>query len=238
MGVHVTLGDISAEVVRKDIKHLHLNVLPPMGKVRISAPRQMQLDTIRLFAISRLAWIKTEQRKMQAQPRETLRLFLTRESHYVWGKRYLLERVEQDAAPSVKLRRNHLALHVRAGTDEARCQEILDGWYREQIKQVVPALIDKWSPALAVEVARVFVQQMKTQWGSCNPVARNIRLNTELAKKPPECLEYIVVHEMVHLLEPSHNQRFTDLMDLHLPTWRHWRKTLNELPVRHEDWHY
>jgi predicted metal-dependent hydrolase len=238
MGIRIELGDISAEVIRKDIKHLHLNVLPPMGKVRISAPRQMKIDTIRVFAISRLAWIKTEQHKMQAQPRETPRLFLTRESHYVWGKRYLLKRLEHEAAPSLELGHNQLVLRVRPGTDEVRCQEILDGWYREQIRQLAPALVLKWSPVLGVEVARLFVQRMKTQWGSCNPVARNIRLNTELAKKPPECLEYIVVHEMVHLLEPTHNQRFTDLMDLHLPPWRHWRKALNELPVRHEDWAY
>jgi len=238
MAVQIELGDIRAEVIRKDIKNLHLNVLPPLGRVRISAPQHMKLDTIRIFAISRLAWIKSEQRKMQTQSRETPRQFLTRESHYVWGQRYLLKRSEHEGAPVVELGHNKLELHVRPGTDQARCQEVLDGWYRDQIKRVVPALIDKWSPLLGVQVARVFVQRMKTQWGSCNPVARNIRLNTELAKKPPECLEYIVVHEMVHLLEPSHNQRFTDLLDLHLPPWRLWRKKLNELPVRHEDWAY
>lgn len=238
MGTLIDLGGIAAEVIRKDIKHLHLNVLPPQGKVRIAAPRHMKLETVRVFAISRLAWIKTEQHKMQAQPRETPRDFLSRESHYVWGQRYLLRRVEHDAAPAVELGHNKLVLHVRPGTDAARCQEVLDGWYRDQIRRAVPALISKWEAAMGVRVAQVFVQRMKTQWGSCNPAKGNIRLNTELAKKPPECLEYIVVHEMAHLLEASHNARFQSLMSSLLPHWQHLRATLNLLPVRHEDWDY
>ncbi len=238
MGQHIELGDISAEVVRKDIKHLHLNVLPPLGRVRISAPQYMKLDTIRVFAISRLAWIKTEQHKMRAQPREAPPQFLTRESHYLWGKRYLLRRHEHEGPGRVALGRNRLEIWVRPDTDEAHCQALLDGWYREQIRSAVPPLIAHWSSVLGVTVNKLFVQRMKTRWGSCNPVARHIRLNTELAKKPPECLEYIVAHEMVHLVEPSHNTHFTDLMDVHLPAWRLWRKALNELPVRHEDWDY
>ncbi len=238
MGTLIDLGGIAAEVIRKDIKHLHLNVLPPQGKVRIAAPRHMKLETVRVFAISRLAWIKTEQHKMQAQPREAPRDFLSRESHYIWGQRYLLRRVEHDAAPAVELGHNKLVLRVRRGTDAARCQEVLDGWYREQIRRAVPALISKWEAAMGVRVAQVFVQRMKTQWGSCNPAKGNIRLNTELAKKPPECLEYIVVHEMAHLLEASHNARFQGLMSSLLPHWQHLRATLNRLPVRHEDWDY
>ncbi|WP_310568047.1 M48 family metallopeptidase, partial [Hydrogenophaga sp.] len=178
MAVHIELGDIQAEVIRKDIKHLHLSVLPPMGRVRISAPQHMKLDTIRVFAISRLAWIKTEQHKMQAQPREAPRQFLTRESHYVWGQRYLLTRHEHEGAPKVELNRNRLGMWVRPGTDEARCQELLDGWYRDQIRATVPGLIANWSAVLGVKVNKVFVQRMKTRWGSCNPTAATIRLNT------------------------------------------------------------
>lgn len=234
----IDLGDMQIEVLRKNIKNLHLSVLPPLGKVRIAAPGHMNLDTIRVFVISRLAWIKAQQRKMQAQQREAPREYLDRESHYVWGRRYLLKRVEQDAAPVVDLKHNKLLLQVRPGTDEARSQEILDGWYREQIRAALPELIAKWEPVLGVKVGRIFVQRMKTRWGSCNPATGAIRLNTDLAKKPPECLEYIVVHEMTHLLEPTHNARFTALMGLFMPQWKHLRDTLNLLPVRHENWGY
>jgi predicted metal-dependent hydrolase len=238
MSDRIELGEIRADVIRKDIKHVHLSVLPPKGRVRIAAPRDMKVETIRLFAISRLAWIRAEQHKMQEQPRESPRSYLTRESHHVWGRRYLLQRVEHDAAPTIELSRSRLVLKVRPDTDSSRCGEILDGWYRNQLRLAVPALIQKWAPVLGVSVAQVFVQRMKTQWGSCNPLSHNIRLNTELAKKPPECLEYIVVHELAHLIEPSHNARFVALMDDLLPHWPHLKATLNRLPVRHEDWDY
>ncbi len=238
MATQIDLGDLRIEVVRKDIKNLHLSVLPPHGKVRIAAPDHMALDTIRVFVISRLAWIKNQRRQMQAQEREAPREFLDRESHYVWGRRRLLLRVELDAAPAVELRHSKLLLQVRPGTDEARCQEILEGWYREQIRALVPELIAKWEPVMGVKVGRMFVQRMKTRWGSCNPKSGAIRLNTDLAKKPVECLEYIVVHEMAHLLEPTHNARFTALMDMFMPSWQHLRKRLNQLPVRHEEWGY
>jgi predicted metal-dependent hydrolase len=234
----IDLGNLQIEVQRKRIKNLHLSVLPPLGRVRIAAPEHMNLDTIRVFVISRLPWIKSQQRKMQAQQREAPREYVDRESHYVWGRRYLLRRIEQDAAPLIELKHNKLVLRVRPGTDEVHRREILDAWYREQIRLAVPELIAKWEPVLGVRVGRVFVQRMKTRWGSCNPASGAIRLNTDLAKKPPECLEYIVVHEMTHLLEPTHNARFVALMELFMPSWQHLRDALNALPVRHEDWEY
>lgn len=234
----IDLGNLQIEVVRKKIKNLHLSVLPPLGRVRIAAPGHMNLDTIRVFVISRLAWIKAQQRKMQVQQREAPREYVDRESHYVWGRRYLLKRVEFEAAPAIELKHSKLVLQVRPGTNELRSREILDAWYREQIRAAVPELIAKWEPVLGVRVGRVFVQRMKTRWGSCNPATGAIRLNTDLAKKPPECLEYIVVHEMTHLLEPSHNARFVSLMALFMPQWQHLRDELNALPVRHEDWGY
>ena len=230
------LGELHAEVTRKAIKHVHLSVLPPTGEVRVAAPQSMALDTIRLFVISKLAWIRSQQRKLLAQDRETPREFLNKESHYLWGKRYLLEIRFADAAPTVNLTPRRLHLQVRPGTDQARCAEVLDSWYRQQVREAVPALLAKWAPLLGVTVERVFVQRMKTKWGSCTPGSGYIRLNTDLAKKPPECLEYIVVHELVHLLEPTHNERFSTLMDLHLPQWRQLRAQLNRLPVRHEEW--
>lgn len=234
----IDLGDMQIEVVRKDIKNLHLSVLPPKGRVRIAAPRHMNLDTIRVFAISKITWIKCQQRKMLSQQREAPREYLDRESHYVWGRRYVLKRVEREAAPSIELKHSRLVLQVRPGTDEARSQEILDSWYRDQIRAAIPDLIAKWEPVIGVKVDRVFVQRMKTRWGSCNPATRSIRLNTDLAKKPPECLEYILVHEMAHLVEPTHNARFVALMHVFLPPWQNLKGSLNELPVRHEDWGY
>jgi len=232
------LGELHAEVIRKAIKHVHLSVLPPAGKVRVAAPQSMPLETIRLFVISKLPWIRTQQRKLQAQERETPREFLNKESHYLWGKRYLLELSFVDAAPIVSLTPRKLKLQVRPGTNAAQCEEVLDAWYRQQIRDALPALLAKWEPLLGVKTSRVFVQRMKTKWGSCTPESGHIRLNTDLAKKPPECLEYIVVHELVHLLEPTHNERFSALMDLNLPHWHHLRAQLNRLPVRHEEWQY
>ena len=235
---HLKLGDITVDVMLKDIKNVHLSVHPPTGRVRISAPARMSLDTIRVFAISKLGWIKQQQRKLRKQDRETPREYLDRESHYVWGKRYLLTVSESDQAPSVELKHSRMLLRVRPGTDERCRQTIVEGWYREQLKNAVPLLIAKWEPLLGVKVKRFFVQRMKTKWGGCNPTAGNIRLNTELAKKPPECLEYIVVHEMTHLLEPTHNARFRALIDRFMPKWQFYLDQLNRLPVSHEDWAY
>ena len=232
------LGDITVDVVFKDIKNVHLSVHPPTGRVRISAPVRMSLDNIRIFAISKLGWIKQQQKKLQAQDRETPREYLDRESHYVWGKRYLLTIIESDQAPSIELKHSRMLLQVRPGTDEKRRQAVMEGWYRDQLKIAVPPLIAKWEPLMGVKVNRFFVRRMKTKWGSCNPDAGNIRLNTELAKKPPECLEYIIVHEMAHLLEPTHNARFRALMDRFMPKWGFYIAQLNRLPVSHADWVY
>lgn len=238
MGTRIELGDIIVDVVFKEIKNVHLTVHPPAGRVRVAAPSRMSLDTIRTFVIAKLGWIKQQQRKLQGQERETPREYLDRESHYVWGKRYLLKIVQADAAPQVELKHTIIVLRVRPGTDADKMQVILDAWYREQLKQAVPALVAKWEPLVGVKVGRCFVQRMKTKWGSCNRRTRSIRLNTDLAKKPRQCLEYILVHEMVHLLEPTHNARFVSLMDTFMPKWQHYRKMLNRLPVRHEEWGY
>lgn len=238
MSSAIDLGDLRVEVIHKAVRHLHLAVLPPQGKVRVTAPMHMKLETIRVFTVSRLAWIKAQQRRMRAQEREAPRQYLERESHHVWGRRYLLKRQEVDAPPTVVLKRSHLVMQVRPGATEGRCHELLDAWYREQLHAAVAPLVAKWEPVMGVRVRRVFVQRMKTRWGSCNPASGAIRLNTDLAKKPPECLEYLVVHEMAHLLEPTHNARFLALMDMLRPNWQQVRAALNRLPVRHEDWDY
>jgi predicted metal-dependent hydrolase len=238
MGSQIKLGDIPVDVVLKAIKNVHLSVHPPTGRVRIAAPKRMSIDTIRVFAISKLDWIKQQQTKLREQERETPREYVDRESHYVWGKRYLLTVSESDEPPSVELKHRRMELRMRPGTDERRRQALMEAWYREQIKQAVPPLLARWQPLMGVGVERFFVQQMKTKWGSCNHKARTIRLNTELAKKPAECLEYIVVHELVHLLEPTHNARFVALMDRFMPKWQFHRQVLNRLPVRREKWSY
>ncbi len=198
----------------------------------------MNLDTIRVYAISKLTWIKQQQQKLRDQERETQREYLDRESHYVFGKRHMLTVIEEDAPPSVERKHGKLLLRVRPGMSEQARQSVVEEWYRRLLKEAVPPLIARWEPLIGVKVNRFFVQRMKTKWGSCNHAAGAIRLNTELTKKPRECLEYIVVHEMVHLLEPTHNARFVAQMDRFMPKWRFYRDKLNRLPLRHEDWAY
>lgn len=238
MVTRLDLGDVRVDVIRKDIKNIHLGVYPPHGKVRIAAPSWMELDAIRLFAINKLVWIKRQQKKLLAQERETPREYLERESHYVWGQRFLLQIVEKDARPSVHMAHKHLIVQVRPGADVKKREEVLADWYRENLKRALPALLVKWQPVIGVRAERCYVQHMKTKWGSCNSVTGNIRLNTELAKKPPECLEYIVVHELLHLREPTHNDRFVALMTKLMPHWQDCRDKLNRLPVRNEHWSY
>jgi predicted metal-dependent hydrolase len=238
MATTLELGGITLDVERKEIKNVHLSVYPPAGRVRISAPLRMSLDTIRLFAISKLGWIRQQQKKLREQERETRREFLDRESHYVWGRRFLLKVVAAAVAPSVQIQHGTLLLRVRPGADGETRAAVVACWYRQLLKIAVPPLIEAWEPRLSVAVNGFFVRQMKTRWGSCNPTTRTIRLNTELAKKPKGCLEYIVVHEMLHLLELTHNARFMGLLDRAMPQWQHYRDILNRLPVRHEHWDY
>ncbi|HEY3439698.1 MAG TPA: SprT family zinc-dependent metalloprotease [Paludibaculum sp.] len=238
MPTRLQLGDLTVEVVYKDIKNIHLSVYPPNGRVRIAAPRRMSPETIRGFAAAKLPWIREQQRKLREQERETDREYLDRESHYLFGKRYLLRVVEEDVPARVDRTHQHLVLTVRPGTSEEDRQAILDEWFRNILREVAAPLIAKWEAQLGVKVRRVFVQHMKTKWGSCNHHRGTIRLNTELAKKPRECLEYLIVHELVHLLEPTHNTRFVVLMDRSLPRWQFYRQVLNRLPLRHEEWEY
>ena len=239
MVTQIELGDIAVDVVQKDIKNVHLSVYPPTGRVRIAAPTRMSLDTIRVFAISKLGWIKQQQQKLREQERETpARVPRPREPLRL-GQALPAQGGRGRCRPQRAVAAQHAAPARPAGHGRARRgRRSLQSWYREQLKAAVPPLIAKWEPLLGVKVNGFFVQRMKTKWGSCNPTARTIRLNTELAKKPRECLEYIVVHEMVHLLEPTHNARFVALMDQFMPKWQFHRDMLNRLPVRHESWGY
>jgi predicted metal-dependent hydrolase len=238
MPERMTLGSLVIEVAKKDIKNVHLSVHPPEGKVRVAAPHHIRTETLRVYLVSRLGWIKEQQRKFRAQEREPEREFSNRESHYLWGKRYLLRVVEKNAAPAVETKPRAMILSVRPGSGKPVRQAVLEKWYREQIRAAAEPLLAKWGKILGVKPGKIYVQRMRTRWGSCNPATKGIRLNSELAKKPRECLEYIVVHELIHLLEPSHNDRFLSLMNLHLAHWRHYRRELNRAPLSHQTWEY
>lgn len=236
--MQITVGGVTIDVVLKDIKNVHLSVHPPTGRVTIAAPAHMSLDTVRLFAIAKVDWIRQQQVKLSQQERETPREFLSRESHYVWGERYLMKVLEVDAPPAIELKHSCMVFQIRPGMDNEKKKELLDGWYRELVRDAIQPLLATWEERIGVHASGVTVRRMKTKWGSCNPVSKSILLNTDLAKKPRECLEYIVVHELVHLLEPTHNERFIKLMDDQMPKWKSHRQLLNSLPVRHENWSY
>ncbi len=227
----ITLGDIAVDVTRKNIKNVHLSVHPPAGTVRISAPLRMSIDSIRLFAIAKLSWIRKQQQRIQTQPRQSPKDYIDRESHYLWGKRYLLSVIETHYLQGLDIQPNRLILQVRPGSNQAQKQAVMDAALRQLLEQSIAPLITQWEAKLGVSVAHFTVRKMKTKWGSCTIPTRRIRFNLDLIQKTPICLEYVVVHELVHLLEPSHNHRFKSLMDQAMPQWRSHRDTLNASPI-------
>lgn len=234
----LSLGDIIIDVELKDIKNIHLSVYPPIGRVRIAAPLRMNLDTIRIYAISKLGWIKKQQQKFLSQVREAPREYLNKEGHYFLGKRYMLRVIEKDAPPLVTVKHKTIELYVRPNTDTKKRHSILEEWYRVQLKELVPPIITKWEKIMGVSTNDFGIKKMKTKWGTCNREAKRIWLNLELAKKPFHCIEYIIVHEMIHLLERNHNDKFIAYMDRYLPEWKQLKKDLNRLPLSHRDWEY
>ncbi|MBK8656988.1 MAG: M48 family metallopeptidase [Haliscomenobacter sp.] len=224
----LTVAGIDIDLIRKDIKNIHLAVYPPSGRVRIAAPEQMDAEAIRLFAISKIPWIRKHQRKFAEQQREAPREYVNGESHYFQGHRYLLHLIEHSGKNKVVVRnKKYLDLYVKPGATAAQREKALREWYRRELKKQIPPLVEKWQRILGVELMDWGVKSMRTKWGTCNPDARRIWLNLELAKKPIPCLEYIIVHEMVHLLERRHNARFVAYMDRFLPQWRNYKETLN-----------
>ncbi len=232
----ILLGDMEIQVTRKAIKNVHLSVHPPEGRVTLAAPTGTRLEVARAYAITRLSWIRQQQEKLRNQVRETPREFIERESHYLWGRRYLLSVVEKDARPDVTLNHKRITLNVRPGSTQEKRSKVIHEWHKSLLHKFIPPLISKWEAILGVHVSAYFLQRMKTKWGSCNHQAGHIRLNTELVKKPKDLLEYVIVHEMVHLLEPTHNDSFIARLDKHYPTWREARAELNELALTAEDW--
>jgi hypothetical protein len=232
-------SNLSIDIVRKDIKNMHLAVYPPTGRVRIAVPLRVNDEAIKLFAISKISWIRKQQRNFESQDRQAPRQFKERESHYFLGKRYLLRITENDAPAKVELKtKTYIDLIVRPNTTAEQKQTILNEWYRTELKKLVQPLIDKWQRQIGVTVDDWQVKQMKTKWGTCNIEKKRIWINLELAKKPIHCLEYIIVHELIHLLERHHNDRFLSLMEKHMPQWKFYRDELNRLPVSHGEWTY
>ena len=238
-GHYIEVGGTPVEVVRKDIKNLHVGVYPPAGRVRVAAPLRLDDDALRMAVISRLGWIRRKQAEFEQQDRQSQRELVTGESHYFGGRRYRLDVIENNGRPHVHLINNtRMALHVRPGADRATREAVLHQWYRSQLRDLLPSLLEKWEPQVGVRVAEVRIKKMKTRWGTCSRDARRIWLNLELVKKPVSCLEFIVVHEMVHLIERGHNEQFRDLMDRLMPQWRAYRDQLNRAPLAHADWSY
>ncbi|MGH2496968.1 MAG: M48 family metallopeptidase [Ktedonobacteraceae bacterium] len=235
----IIVNDFVVDVVRKDIKNLHLGVYPPAGRVRVAAPMRVNDEAVRLFTISRLGWIQRQQAKFAAQERQTTREYVSGESHYYQGHRYLLNVTYRKGAPAIVIRNNKIMdLCARPGSDTAQRERVLTTWYRRRLKEEIAPLIEKWEAAMGVQVAEWSVKQMKTRWGTCNIEARRIWLNLELIKKPVHCLEYIIVHEMIHLLERHHNERFVAHMNTFMPLWQFYREELNREPLGHETWDY
>jgi predicted metal-dependent hydrolase len=235
----IIVSNITIDVVRKDIKNLHLAVYPPTGRVRIATPLDVNDEAVRLFAISKLGWIKKHRSNFANQRRETKREYISGESHYVEGRRYLLNVIYQNATPKVEMRnKTYIDLYVRPNSSTEQRERVMTEWYRRRLKDKIPTLIEKWQRVIGVQVAGWKVKQMKTKWGTCKAELKQIWLNLELAKKPSSSLEYIIVHELVHLLERHHNDRFIALMDKFLPQWRFYQSKLNQQILSYNDWNY
>ena len=227
----IRIGDLVIAMTRKDVKHVHLSVHPPDGRVTLVAPTRTRPDVARAYAISKLGWIRQHQALLRGQARESVRQFATRETHHLWGRRYLLTLREADAKPSVSVSPRRITLTARPGSSAAKRAQVMHDWHKSLLHAAVPPLIRKWERKLGVQVHGYFLQRMKTKWGSCNHREGHIRLNTELVKKPKDLLEYVVVHEMLHLIAPTHSEHFLRLLTTHYPGWREARAELNELPL-------
>lgn len=233
---YLTVSGVGVEVVYKDIKNLHIGVYPPVGRVRVAAPARLGDEAVRLAVVQRLPWIRKRTEQLRNAERQSEREMVTGESHYLWGERLRLEVVEATGRPSVTVRGSRLRLSVAPGATAIQRQHLVEAWYRAQLKAAIPTLLEKWQPIVGRTVEGWMVRRMKTKWGSCNPHSAHLSINLELAKKHPGCLEYIVVHEMTHLHERTHNEHFVALLDEYLPSWRGLRDELNRAPLAHEEW--
>ncbi|AQP47273.1 metal-dependent hydrolase [Tessaracoccus aquimaris] len=233
---YLTIRGIEIDVIYKDIKNLHIGVYPPLGRVRVAAPTRLNDDQVRLAVIQRLPWIKRQREQLKAAPRQTEREMITGESHYVWGLRKRLKVVERNGRTHLEVDGDRLLLYTPGEATAEQRRTALDQWYRGQLREAIPAVLNTWEQKLEVSVPKWTIRRMKTKWGSCNRETRHLWFNVELAKKHPDCLEYVVVHEMAHYFERNHGELFTRLMDKYLPDWRTRRDRLNDAPLADERW--
>ncbi|HHT9136987.1 MAG TPA: M48 family metallopeptidase [Candidatus Wunengus sp. YC60] len=235
----ITVSDISVLVVKKDIKNLHLSVLPPLGKVRVTAPFRMKDEAIRMAVVSRLSWIKKQQTKFQNQDRQTIREYVSGESHYLLGKSYRLKLVVKKGAPNVFTKgKTLIVIEIEENAPHEKLDKAFLKWYRENLRKISDSLLPKWEKKMDVKINKVGIRHMKTRWGSCNSVSKTIWLNLELIKKPTSCIEYVLAHEFCHVIEKKHNDKFLGLMNLHMPKWRMYKDELNRMPLAYEKWKY
>ena len=232
----IELGDITIAVIRKAIKNVHLTVHPPHGMVTISAPTQTRMEVVRAYAISRLSWIKKQRKQLLDQHREMQKCFVDRESHLIWGRRYLLKVVETSGKQLVKLKHKEIELSVRPGSATEKRQEVMYTWQKQLLHEYIQKTLPIWESKMGVKANAYFIQKMKTKWGSCNPETQNLRFNTELVKKPKELVEYVIVHELAHLISPRHDEVFVSVLDKYYPHWREARLELNDLPLGYVEW--
>jgi hypothetical protein len=235
----ILVSDLNIEVHRKNIKNLHLGVYPPEGRVRVAAPLNIDDEAVRLFVISKLPWIHQQQKKFVVQPRQSEREYVSGETHYFQGQPYLLHVIYQDGKPQVIIRnKTHIDLYVRKESPFSTRQRIMTEWYRQQLKILAEPMIEYWQKQIGVNIDSWGIRIMRTKWGTCNIEDKRINLNLELAKKPKQCLEYIIVHELLHLIVRHHNDHFIGLIEKYLPNWQLLRDELNALPLKHEHWEY
>ena len=233
----ITVNELPVRVVRKRIKNIYFAVYPPNGSVRVSVPEFIDDEAVRLALLSKFDWIKRQIKSFEDQPRQSVSEFVSGESHYYLGCRYLLDVVYTSKCPFIEIRgRKTLALNINKATSLEGCRELLKGWYRKEMKRILPGVVRKWEIKTGLQVEFFGIKRMKTKWGSCNPLHRRIWLNLELIKKPINCLEYVVVHEMVHFLERTHNDNFLFYMNRIMPNWRTFRDQLRQFPLAHENW--
>jgi predicted metal-dependent hydrolase len=236
-GRQIMVGGLQVDVVRKPIKNLHLGVYPPNGRVRVAAPVGVSDEAVRLAVVTRMGWIKRQQAKFDAQPRQTQRAYVSGESHFFFGQRYRLNKIDGAPAGRVHIRNSRmLDLYVRSGSDQVIRERVFQDWYRRELRTRAVPLMETWAHAFGIDLPKWGIKRMKTKWGTCNIQAKRVWLNLELVKKPPQCLEYVIVHELAHLFERNHSDRFVALLDQKLPQWRLIRDELNAEPLAHEEW--
>jgi predicted metal-dependent hydrolase len=233
----IQIHNLNVETVKKNIKNIHLGVYPPNGRIRVAAPLRTPDEAIELLVISKIPWIKKQQAKFEKQKRQTKREYVSGESHYFLGKRYLLNVIKTKDKPRIEIKRTkHIDLYIKEDMDFEKKEQIFENFYRSEIKKIIPDLKEKWEKIIGVNVNEVRIKKMKTKWGSCNPKAKRIWLNLELAKKPMHCIEYVMVHEMIHLIEKKHNGKFKYLIRSHIPQWEQYKKELNHSILGHSSW--